>query len=271
MQLNERQALAVNHDGRALLVACPGSGKTRVLVERVVRLADRHPQHRFIIVTFTRQAAAELRERLDGRIQDLERVTVATFHALALHQLIVDSPLRICGPAEQDALLRQAARPYIDKEDMRAYLDLVDQHTSGQSGALVDESHKAAYDAYDAYLDSLGDNRAVDFAQGIYDTVKRMDSGALRPLATEHLLVDEVQDVDPVQIRWILHHAKGSTTVTAVGDDDQSIYSFRNSTGYKGMKTLQSKLGAELLVLNTNYRSHAEILGLASKLIGHNT
>lgn len=134
MQLNDRQQLAVEHDSRVLLVACPGSGKTRVLVERIVRLAALHLTHRFITVTFTRQSAAELRKRLEGRVENLERVTVATFHVLALHQMIVDRQKRICGPAQQESLLRQASRPFIAREDYGAFFQAVGLHTSSPRG-----------------------------------------------------------------------------------------------------------------------------------------
>lgn len=267
MDLNLRQTAAVTHAGNAVLVACPGSGKTRVLIERIVHLASARPSDHFIVVTFTRQAAAELRKRLEGRVANLQQVKVATFHALALHQLILSDTKRICGPSQQVALLRQASRAFVPHEEFRLFQDAVDQHTSGQSDALANLDHQSAYDAY---LDLLEKNKVVDFSQGILDVVKGMDEGSIRPLPTEHLLVDEVQDIDPVQLRWILHHASQTNSLTAVGDDDQSIYSFRNSLGHKGMRTLQRKLDAQLLFLNTNYRSHTEILGLSSKLIAHN-
>lgn len=268
MELNQRQTAAVTHQGNAVLVACPGSGKTRVLIERIVRIATAAPDDRFIVVTFTRQAAAELRQRLEGRVANLQQVKVATFHALSLHQLILSDTKRICGPSQQVALLRQASRAFIPHEEFRVFQEAVDQHTSGHSDALDDPEHQAAYDAY---LDLLDKNKVVDFSQGILSVVQGMDDGSIRPLPTEHLLVDEVQDIDPVQLRWILHHAAQTTSLTAVGDDDQSIYSFRNSLGHKGMLTLQKKLNAQLLFLNTNYRSHSEVLGLSSKLISHNT
>lgn len=220
MELNQRQTAAVTHQGNAVLVACPGSGKTRVLIERIVRIASAAPDDRFIVVTFTRQAAAELRQRLEGRVANLQQVKVATFHALALHQLILSDTKRICGPSQQVALLRQASRAFVPPEEFRLFQEAVDQHTSGHSDALDDPEHQAAYDAC---LDLLEKNKVVDFSQGILSVVQGMDDGSIPPLSTEHLLVDEVQDVDPVQLRWILHHAAQTISLTAVDDDDQSM------------------------------------------------
>ena len=113
MELNVLQSAAVNHADNAVLVACPGSGKTRVLIERIVRVSLERPNDRFIVVTFTRQAAAELRQRLEGRVANLELVQVATFHALALHQLILSDAKRICDSSRQLALHKAARQPVL--------------------------------------------------------------------------------------------------------------------------------------------------------------
>ena len=218
-------------------------------------------------MTFTRQAAAEMRHRLVESLGDLSHIRVATFHSLALQQLVTATQMRICGPAEQMALLRLAAQAHLPDSEFRSFQSAADAYTSGQSDSLAKEEYQLAYDAY---LQLLGDHSAVDFGHGVLRAVEGMESGTLRPFPCHHLLVDEVQDIDPTQVRWVIAHTSAGAQLTIVGDDDQSIYAFRHALGYRGMRALEAHHRSSRVELVVNYRSHREILGLAVRLINHN-
>ena len=133
MKLNSDQLRAVECDSHSVVVACPGSGKTRVLVERAIRLRRMHPESEIVVVTFTPQAAAELRSRMEDKMATLARTRVATFHSLALQQLLARDQSRICGPAEQMAILRHAAQAHIPDKEFSAFRSAADAFTSGHS------------------------------------------------------------------------------------------------------------------------------------------
>jgi len=267
MELNTNQRDAIHTKGHSIVVACPGSGKTRVLVERAAILAKENPTDHIVVVTFTRQAAGELRRRLEEKVASLAYLRVATFHSLALQQLLAISNTTICGPSQQLALMRRAASRWLPESKFVEFRQAVDAHTSGALSALNNSDFQKTYDEY---LELLAEHAATDFGQGVLMAAEGMETGALAPLLCDHLLVDEVQDIDKTQIRWIRAHTTRGATLTVVGDDDQSVYAFRNAQGHAGMQHLQQAHQASLVTLSVNYRSHSEILGMAKKLIDKN-
>lgn len=268
MHLNDPQRATVEHDGHLVIVAIPGSGKTRCLVERTARLRSEDPTAPIIVVTFTREAAKEVRERLNQRLPSLARTQVATFHALALQQLLSGKSARVCSPGDQRALLRRAWLETGDDSAFPAFVSAVDGFTCGNASALGSLDFAAGYDRY---LELLLQLSAIDFSQAILQAVDGMEGGQLRPLPCQHLLVDEVQDIDATQLRWVAAHVQAGAVLTVVGDDDQAIYGFRNSAGIEGMREIVRAYSSRVITLATNYRSHSEILSWASRLIGHNT
>jgi superfamily I DNA/RNA helicase len=97
-----------------------------------------------------------------------------------------------------------------------------------------------------------------------------MESGEIQPYRVTDLLVDEFQDTDPLQYRWVELHAKAGAHVTVVGDDDQSIYGFRAALGFRGMESFAASFDAQRVVLGSNYRCRSEILSAADKVIRNN-
>jgi len=267
LKLNDQQRQAVVTQSHCVVMACPGSGKTRVLVERTVALRRSHPHAHVIVVTFTRQAAAELRRRLEEQLTDLADIRVATFHSLALQQWLSANRARVVSPHESLALLRLAAQAHLPDKQFREFCAAADAYTSGDESALDSAGFQSAYDAY---LELLAEHAAVDFGHGVLKTVEGMEDGSLATLPCDFLLIDEVQDIDPTQVRWVLAHTRAGAQLTIVGDDDQSIYGFRSALGVRGMTYLQKHHDAQTIQLVINYRSHQEILRLAVCLINHN-
>ena len=267
MRLNSDQAASVAHDGHLLVVACPGSGKTRVLVERAARLRRDFPTDPILIATFTRQAANEVRERLTATLPSLADMRVATFHSFALQQILSAGTVRLCSPADQIALMRRAWLEVCTSCSLTSFCQAVEALTSGASAGLTEVEHAAAYDRY---LELLLQHSAIDFSQAILRSVSGMASGSLAPLPCRHILVDEVQDIDSTQLQWLHAHIEAGATLTSVGDDDQAIYGWRHSLGFEGMSLICRRYRAEIITLSTNYRSHREILSWADRLIAHN-
>ena len=111
---------------------------------------------------------------------------------------------------------------------------------------------------------------AMDFADLLLLSVHRMASGGMPPLPIRWLLVDEAQDMDEVQVEWILLHGRAGADITLVGDDDQSLYAFRHALGYAGLQKISTELSATVTTLPVNYRCAPNILAHAAKLIAHN-
>lgn len=117
------------------------------------------------------------------------------------------------------------------------------------------------------YQDMLSRNKKRDFQDLVIDAVEGMKVGKVKPFKVDYLLVDEFQDADQLQLEWVMLHAKAGVKVTVVGDDDQSIYGFRQALGYAGMESFAKEFNAKKVVLAINYRCHEEILGHAGRLI----
>ena len=269
IQLNPEQQEVVDHDGHSLVVACPGSGKTRVIVVKIGHILSRSPKSRVCAVTFTRDAANELKKRL---IDDIgsevvnKRTRVGTFHSLAIRQLRACGQIgKVASPAEQQIFVQRALASC---EADITYEEAVQTiETVKSSRGPVPEEDSPLYQAYAALL-----KRAQ--VEDLYDVLKKsltlMQQGVVPPYPVEYMLVDEFQDTDEIQLAWVLEHVKAGTRVTVVGDDDQSVYSFRRALGYQGMDRFRTATGATLIALGTNYRCRSEILSAAETLICHN-
>lgn len=269
IQLNPEQQEVVDHDGHSLVVACPGSGKTRVIVVKIGHILSRSPKSRVCAVTFTRDAANELKKRLVDDIGSEivnKRTRVGTFHSLAIRQLRAYGQIgKVASPAEQQIFVQRALASC---EADITYEEAVQTiETVKSSRGPVPEEDSPLYQTYAALL-----KRAQ--VEDLYDVLKKsltlMQQGVVPPYPVEYMLVDEFQDTDEIQLAWVLEHVKAGTRVTVVGDDDQSVYSFRRALGYQGMDRFRTATGATLIALGTNYRCRSEILSAAETLICHN-
>lgn len=269
MDLNAQQREAVRYAGHSVIVACPGSGKTRVLIEKAAHILERIPSSRIIVVTFTREAAQEVRNRLKQRVpSELGRIQAETFHALAIRHVFAAGLFQnLLGPGQQAALMRRAWNHACADLPWDDFVRAVEARASGRP---LPPPAPTFDEAFDHYLGLLEHHSAVDFGQVIVQAVQRMRAGTLAPLPCTHLLLDEVQDVDPLQLDWAFVHAEKGAALTLVGDDDQSIYGWRGALGYDAVKRAMAHIRARLLFLEVNYRSRAEILGLAARLIRAN-
>lgn len=274
MILNPHQERAVNALGHCTILACPGSGKTRVLTERAIRLLSSHDKGRLCAVTFTKDAATELKDRILPRCSATagNRIAVGTFHSIALSQLkrsgVVRKMPRLLSEGERLALLRRCLACQSSKIALDEAVACIDKAKS--STATPSFSSLANEALFEDYQRTLEAENAMDFSDIMLRAVCLMESGDLAPLPIKWLLVDEAQDMDQVQLEWIKFHGLSGIEVTVVGDDDQSLYAFRHALGHQGLKDLTTILCATETTLPLNYRCAPNILLHAGKLIQHN-
>ena len=280
--LNAAQQLAVEADEAILCCACPGSGKTKVLIAKVRHILQTHPDPRIVMTTFSRDAADEMMERISGArdkgkkgalpplsSEQLARITIGTFHSLAMRQIKeIGKVGKILSEIETRHLINRAlydAGSDLSTEDADA---VIARCKSEPQFAKDNPEYARLTKAYRAHQAA---SNAQDFTDLILLANKHMADGTLKPIPATHLLSDETQDIDRMQFDWLMHHVAQGAVLTSVGDDDQSIYAFRRSLGYRGMMDIVSSTGASIITLDTNYRSTAGIVEAASRLIAYNT
>lgn len=271
MTLNADQERGVKASGHCLISACPGSGKTRTLASRAAWLHKTNPDCGIVAVTFTSDAASELAERIHTlSAGGSGRLTTGTFHKLAKDQLDrIGTRVKLATEAQSAELIRQAAKQVHvsgDSEELVSFVQSIKATLDGDTLMAEDPRFKV-YLAYEQIMRKRG---LHDFQDLLLLAVRGMQAGTVKPLQAQYLLVDEVQDADPIQWSWIDEHAKNGTYITAVGDDDQSIYAWRLACGYDGMQQFVQRTNALHIRLDTTYRCAPEILHHAGLLIRHN-
>ncbi len=293
--LNPQQREAVTHGrGPLLVLAGAGSGKTRVLTYRIAHLLASGAANPAAItaVTFTNKAAGEMRERVEtlyGR--PLEGGFVGTFHRWALEVLrrypaAADLPARfaIVDADDQRALLTRVLKELgLDPRELppRAFLSrisgLVNRGTSlrdfsQRSTSPGDEMLTAVWERYEKLKRAA---RVVDFDDMLVRALAAVRADArVREAVTRragHLLVDEFQDTNALQMDLLTSVADGDRNITAVGDEDQSIYRWRGAELDNILEFERFFPGARVVKLEENYRSTAPILEAAGRLIAANT
>lgn len=293
--LNDSQAEAVAAmDGPVLLLAGAGTGKTRTLTTRLAHILNtgRARPWQMLAVTFTNKAAHEMQERVADLIgHPVEGWWVGTFHALGARMLRRHAELvglrpnfTILDADDQQRLLKQVMEPLgIDEKRWppRTVLGLIQRwkdrglapdKVSDVEGA--DAADGKAAEVYAAYQDRLTTLNAADFGDLLMLCVKLFQThpDILREYQQQfrYVLVDEYQDTNVVQYLWLRLLAQGHHNICCVGDDDQSIYSWRGAEVGNILRFESDFPGARVIRLERNYRSTPHILGAASGLIAFN-
>lgn len=269
-ELNAPQREVVELRQHCVAVACPGAGKTKTIATKAaVLLADRTAT--VGAVTFSKDAALELRARILLAAGDgvKRRLIAGTFHSLAYKQLsgVNEKRIDIATDGDRFALVNQAlAETELDwkPDDAISAIETIKTNM----GAVQSETVEAKL--YAAYQHALERNQKIDFQDMLRLSVEGMQAGTIKPYPFTFLLVDEFQDTDPLQYQWVALHALAGTIVTVVGDDDQSIYGFRSALGFRGVESFIRQFDAKPVVLGSNYRCRAEILGAADTVIQNN-
>ncbi len=268
MSLNAKQKNAVSCDDNCLVVACPGSGKSKVVVSKVVSILEQNPEANIVVVTFSREGANELRERLSPLLSEneLKHVYASTFHSLALAHLKREKISVRIAKDVNEYLIRALEHTGCDLSLEEAQKLLQNCKTT----LNFQPTNDYASMIYKEYQSICKKNNVIDFYDIMNMSLEKISNGSMPVLNLTHMLVDEFQDSDEIQYHYMMAHAKVGIKVTAVGDDDQAIYAFRNSLGFEGMRRFEKEANAVRVVLDTNYRCKKEILAAAGKLIEYN-
>lgn len=290
--LNPKQKEAVQiTDGPVLILAGPGSGKTRVLTHRLAYLIEKGiPPQNILAVTFTNKAADEMKIRVKKLVSTKIIPFIGTFHAFCLKilrteidKLNYSKKFIIYDDDDQLKILKKTIEKLnINKEQFPAKRlsetisslksELID--CKSYSGGGRDYFEKTVSEIYKAYQEELKKHNALDFNDLIMFTVKIFEEF---PKTLEkyqekfkYILVDEYQDTDPGQYKLIRLLSQKYQNICVVGDDAQSIYSFRNADFRNILNFEKDYPSAKVITLDQNYRSTQNILDAASTLISKN-
>ncbi len=291
--LNPAQSAAVTApDGPVLVVAGAGSGKTRVLTTRIAWLLARGVRPGAVLAyTFTNKAAREMRERVDRAVgAGRAPYWIGTFHATGVRILRADGAVSGLDPGfaiydtdDQKRLLKRVlADEKVDAKQfpvpgVRAAIsgwkndDVAPVAAVAGAGTYVEEVYARLYGAYEQALTRC---HAVDFDDLILKTVRLLEEheAVRRRYAErfEHVLVDEFQDTNPLQLLLVKLLSSAHGNLFVVGDDDQAIYGWRGARVENMLEFEQFFPGAHVLRLEQNYRSVGNILAAANAVIAHN-
>ncbi|MEW6327148.1 MAG: UvrD-helicase domain-containing protein [Thermodesulfobacteriota bacterium] len=287
--LNSIQREAVQHTcGPLLIVAGPGTGKTRTITHRIAYLLLHHIAHpeEILAVTFTNKAAEEMRDRLTSLIKDsnvLKGLTIKTFHALCLDILKRDGeavgvkkPFTILTGADRDYLVKGLLPSDYSLRKMGEVISKAKQNLLAPGDGREDIAGDIPWDLfgriYEAYQRALDEAHLLDFEDLIFKVVRLFEGyEAIRTNYQERfrfISVDEYQDINYAQYRLIRLMAPSTHDLCVIGDPDQAIYGFRGSSVRYFHKFQEDYPTARVLRLEQNYRSTETILRASRQVIG---
>lgn len=292
--LNNRQQEAVYHtEGPVLLLAGAGSGKTRVLMHRIAYLIDEKevdPYH-IMAITFTNKAAKEMKERIDKLgIPQANEVWVATFHSTCVRilrrfidRLGFDNNFSIYDTDDQKTLMKRIFKELnLDSKywKERAVLSQISNFKNELITPTEAKKYATDYreqrlaEIYQEYQRSLRSNNALDFDDLLVKTVELFEKYEevleYYQERFRYIMVDEYQDTNRVQFRFIELLSAKYKNLCVVGDDDQSIYKFRGADISNILGFEKVFPGAKVIKLEQNYRSTTNIIAIANAVIKHN-
>lgn len=293
--LNEKQREAVFHtEGPLLILAGAGSGKTRVLTHRIAYLIDEKGVNpwNILAITFTNKAAKEMRERVDRIVGfGSESIWVSTFHSTCvrilrrhIERLGYDTNFTIYDADDQKTLMKDVCKKlqidtkmYKERSLLNAISSAKDEMVTPDEMELQaagDIHQKKIASVYREYEKQLKANNALDFDDLLVKTVQLLEtqSDVLEYYQERfrYIMVDEYQDTNTVQFKFISILAKKYQNLCVVGDDDQSIYKFRGAN-IKNILSFENVFSNTFVIkLEQNYRSTGNILDAANSVIQNN-
>lgn len=294
--LNPPQKEAVFHtEGPLLILAGAGSGKTRVLTHRIACLMEEKGVNpwNILAITFTNKAAQEMRERVDKLVgMGAESIWVSTFHSACVRILRrhidflgFDNHFAIYDTEDQKTVIKEVCRRlnidtkiYKERTLMAKISHAKDELISPEEMELNaggDFNEKKIAAVYKEYQATLRKNNALDFDDLIVKTVELFQNypNVLEDYQErfQYIMVDEYQDTNTAQFKFVSLLASKYQNLCVVGDDDQSIYKFRGANIGNILGFEQAFPGAKVIRLEQNYRSTGNILEAANRVIENNT
>lgn len=290
MDFNESQQKAILHkDGPLLVLAGPGSGKTAVITQRTINLIEEYGVNpsNILVITFTRAAAQEMKQRfLSAMGEEKSPVTFGTFHAvffMVLKYAYHFTGSNIVSEEQRYQFMREIlSYHHLEYRDENEFIgDILSEIGRVKneqiplehfySGCCGEEVFRKIYNSYGRRLSR---NRLIDFDDMLTYTYElfsqRPDILSAWQNKYRYILIDEFQDINPVQWRIIKMMASPRNNLFVVGDDDQSIYRFRGSKPEIMLGFQKDYPQAKIVNLDVNYRCEPAIVAASRKLIVHN-
>ena len=293
--LNENQKEAILHiEGPLLIVAGAGSGKTRVLTSRIAHIIKQHKAfpNQILAVTFTNKAAKEMQIRVSKllRKEATGLPWLGTFHSISAKLLRkhadavgLKSNFSIIDQTDQERLIKNICKAEnvdtkkISPKYILAVIDKWKNKSLYPDNVILKKKNpleKNFLEIYKIYQKKLIDLNAADFSDLILHTVKIFknykDISELYSKKFKYILVDEYQDTNFIQSEWLKHLSQHNKNICCVGDDDQSIYSWRGAEIKNFLEFDKVYKNTKIIRLEKNYRSTQNILNVASNLIENN-
>lgn len=281
--LNESQLKAATSiDRNSIVLSCPGSGKTKTVESKVCLILAKHPEAKVCCTTFSREAAKEMRERIESKLppsmsesERKARLRVGTFHSICKEVVerhtgkksdIISEGERKYHIEKAMVDLKMGSDPELFDE-IKPLLDSFPTMQDDQK-SMVSRDVQLLYAETKKRIHALG---KVTFDDLLIKALNLFESGEIPLLDFTHIICDEGQDSDILMYRFLKIHADGGKKITLMLDDDQTLYSFRNSLGVNICRWLEEQCNAVLIENATNYRSREEVLVPARRLINTNT
>ena len=289
MEFGRTQEQAIRHnEGPMMILAGPGSGKTTVITQRIKYLTESlniNPAD-ILVITFTRAAAEEMKERYIRLTGNASRVTFGTFHSIFFQILKLAycyTAQNIVRPEQQMQLIRElAGKEELELEDENEFISSILSEISSVKGEMIDlrhyysrncpdETFRRICSGYEEQMRRLG---LIDFDDMMVMCrqlfLERQDILAAWQKRYRYILIDEFQDINRLQYEIIRMIAEPENNLFIVGDDDQSIYRFRGAKPEIMLGFERDYPGAGRILLDVNYRCTEEIAGPAMRLIENN-
>ncbi|WXR61364.1 ATP-dependent helicase [Peptostreptococcaceae bacterium AGR-M142] len=286
--LNEKQLQAVNHiDGPCMILAGPGSGKTRVITYRIKNLIDKgiNPKH-ILAISFTKNSAKEMQERTISLVDDASRVSFGTFHSIFFKILRYFKNYdmdKIISESEKFKVIKNILRGLknINSENEEFIKNLINDISKAKNN-LEEEINlnnkeissdefikvKSLYESYKS------ETKKIDFDDMLVDTYYSLKSNQniLNSVQNKYryILIDEFQDINKVQFECINLIANKFKNLFVVGDDDQTIYSFRGANPFFLLDFEKNFDNVKKIKLDINYRCNNNIIETSNMLIKNN-
>ncbi|MCI9161870.1 MAG: ATP-dependent helicase [Lachnospiraceae bacterium] len=290
MAFHESQLQAIRHkDGPMLVLAGPGSGKTTVITHRIRHLVEEYQVEpgSILVITFTKAAAEEMKQRFQSLVGGRRfPVSFGTFHAVFFsilkHAYRYDASNIIREEQRMRIIRELMGRYHVDVEDEAEFAGGILSEISAVKGEMISLDHYYSKNCseelfknfYQGYMDVLARQRLLDFDDMLvmcYELfTQRKDILGAWQQKYRYILVDEFQDINRVQYEIVRMLAAPEDNLFIVGDDDQSIYRFRGAKPEIMLGFTKDYPQAEQTLLGINYRSTAEIVDAAGRLIRHN-
>ncbi len=297
MEFNIQQTDAISSiNGPVMVISCAGSGKTSVIIERTNKIIQSGvPSNKILVVTFSKAAATEMEERFVSKHENFN-VKFSTIHS-ECYQILKNAygltPASILKPSEKSAFMREKFielkkkhgksfdEQYKDFDDFynstnlkisEYMITIYKQNCVSYDSVIKDDDLKFIYASYLKYKKA---SSKMDFDDLIIETHRWLNAKPDVLLywqsVYEYIMIDEYQDTNIIQAEIFFMIAGSKENICVVGDDDQSIYSFRDADSKIFHKFLERYPETKRIFLETNYRSKPKIINFASSLISHNT